>query len=517
VNDLAVAESPYSAEDLAEQTGQNVFLCYGCKKCTAGCPMAERMDLEPNQVLRAVQLGLADIALKSRTIWLCLSCAACSARCPQGIDLVKVMDALRAAAITSGVEPPIASLPLFHQTFLKWIDRAGRMYEAGLLADLKFRLMSHGDLDFAGFERDAAVGVRMFLSGKIKPLPSVSLLKSVGREGKSRVDAVGYYPGCSLHSSAVEFDRSTRAVTDSLGIHLEEVPGWTCCGASSAHAVDERAAILLPVRNLARAQDNGYYEVTTPCAMCFSRLRAASKEMNENTRARQIVTEEMGEVKGGTVKVSHLLDTIIALIGMESIRSQVRLPLDGLRVACYYGCLLTRPTDVACAEHPEYPMKMDILTRSLGAEAVDWSYKTECCGASMALTDSEIVLDLTRKILKNAKEEGAEAIVVGCPLCHVNLDTRQSQVEARHGERYALPIFYFTELMGLALGLPSQSLDWKRHLTDPGPLLLAKRLVSSRDAARSVARGRAEDAAVRGLSGLLAVGRRALASRSERP
>ena len=278
-----------------------------------------------------------------------------------------------------------------------------------------------------------------------------------------------YFPGCSLHSTASEYDLSTKAVCRELGIELEEIPDWNCCGATSAHSLNKEVGIALPLRNLAKAEEMGL-DVVAPCAACFNRLKSANDVVNRDPGMLSLMGERYGINYKGSVNTLSLLSVVYGL-GMEEIKSKVKRELAGLKPACYYGCLLLRPPDVADFDDPENPKSLDELMRSLGAEAVKWPYKTECCGASLSLSKSEIVVKLTHDILSMAKRSGANCIVTACPLCQGNLDMRQSQVEAKYNEKFDLPIFYFTQVLGMAFGLPDSSLGFNKLMVDPGAVL----------------------------------------------
>ncbi len=276
---------------------------------------------------------------------------------------------------------------------------------------------------------------------------------------------VSYYPGCSLHGTASEYDASTKAVSRLLGVELLELSDWNCCGASSAHSTNESLAYDLAARNLAIAQREGK-DVVIPCAACYSRLKAAESQGRKDQEERK-----------GEVAVLSLLEFLASRDRMEKIKQLRKRSLAGLKVVCYYGCLLVRPPRVTHSANFENPQEMDRLMAALGAEAIAWSYKTDCCGASLVLTRTDIVRRLTRKILDGAKSAGADAVVVACPLCQANLDTRQEEISRESGKEYALPILYFTELIGLALEHGDTGKWWKKHFVDPRKLLAAKGLL----------------------------------------
>ena len=285
-----------------------------------------------------------------------------------------------------------------------------------------------------------------------------------------------YYPGCSLHGTAVDYAESARAVAGSLGIDLTEIPGWTCCGSTPAHLTDDLLAVALPVKNILRAREISD-QIAVCCAACYSRFKFANKHVKEREDIRSQVGEVLGVEYSGDMKVRHFLDILIHDVGLEKVAEGVKRNLGGLRVACYYGCLLTRPPKVAEFDDPEDPTSLDNLMETLGAEPVSWPYKTECCGATFSLTKTDIVLKLSHDILAQAEKRGAEAIVLACPLCQANLDMRQGDINKQYGVEFDLPIFYFTQLLGLALGLDGASLGLQRAMVSPMRLLKEKELV----------------------------------------
>lgn len=266
-----------------------------------------------------------------------------------------------------------------------------------------------------------------------------------------------YYPGCSLHSTAREYDESTRAVCKHLGIELVEIPDWNCCGATSAHSLNDMLAVAVPARNLKIAEEMGM-DFVTPCAACFNRQKDAQYIMKENKDARKRIEEALDYRFNFNIKVLHLLD----IMDIGEIKKKVVRPLRELRLVPYYGCLLVRPPKVTEFDNLENPVKLDRLLEAIGAASLEWSYKTECCGASLSLTRRDIVYDLVSRIVNSAKDAGSDAVVTACPLCQSNLEMRQKE---------NFPIFYFTELLGIAFGL-KESGEWlKRHLVDVQALL----------------------------------------------
>ncbi|MDY6842819.1 MAG: CoB--CoM heterodisulfide reductase iron-sulfur subunit B family protein [Thermodesulfobacteriota bacterium] len=276
---------------------------------------------------------------------------------------------------------------------------------------------------------------------------------------------VSYYPGCSLHGTAREYDESTKAICEILGVELKELDDWNCCGASSAHSSNHFLSIALPARNLAIAEKCDCEDLVVPCAACFQRLKTAEQEIRDNPH----ITDEVAY--GGKLRISHLLDFLCTDEHLKRVQEKIKKPLSGLKTVSYYGCLTMRPPRVTGAEDFENPQKMDKLLKVMGAENHFWSYKTDCCGGSLVLTRPDIVKKLCSKLFDMAIEAGADAIVSACPLCQGNLDTRQSEIAKEFGKDYYLPIFYFTELMGLAFDHPHVSQWFDRHFIDPKKLL----------------------------------------------
>jgi heterodisulfide reductase subunit B len=281
---------------------------------------------------------------------------------------------------------------------------------------------------------------------------------------------LSYYPGCSLHGTSVEYDGSTRAVCSALDIELREIEDWSCCGASSGHAIGGELAIALPARNLALASKQGL-DVVVPCAACFNRLRAAK------VAAREGKLPDGVPAIGKPVDVLSLVDVLASPEMLRRIAGKVTRPLDGLSAVAYYGCLLTRPQEVTAANDVEDPQDMDAVLGVLGVELRRWSYKTQCCGGGLALARADLVEKLVRKILARAKRSGADVIVTACPMCLTNLESRMFEGLRRGtvAREEVVPVVYFTELVGIAMGLDVG--EWLgKHVMDPRPLLQSKGL-----------------------------------------
>jgi len=460
--------NPNLAQRIQDELGENVYLCYQCVKCTSGCPVGQYFDWQPNQIMRALQLGQEDIALESETPWLCASCQTCSTRCPQGLDITAIMEFLTREALARGLKPPVREVDAFNKAFMREIRLWGRSYELGLMVEMKLRnLRTHPIME------DLDLGLKVIRKNKLPFFPSTGRPPRQVKPVPGATKAVAYYPGCSLHSTGKEYNISTQAVCQELGLTLIEPQGWVCCGSSAAHRADPQAGLRLPLENLAIIEQSGFEEVTMPCAACFNRHKAAQYEIRHDEEHKTAMDAAIGYTFQDTVRVSSLGETIFRRVGAQQVAARVKQPLAGLRVVCYYGCLLTRPPQVTEAAHPENPTELDALMAAMGAQVIDWSYKTSCCGAAHSLTRPDIVLDLSSKLIAHARQAGAEAIVVACPLCHTNLDARQFQMKLEE----PMPVLYFTQLMALALGLPEKSAALSKNLVDPRPLLRIKNLL----------------------------------------
>jgi len=453
------------AQQVREAIGENVYLCYQCVKCTSGCPVGEFFDWQPNQIMRAVQLGQDDIALHAQTPWLCASCQTCTTRCPQGLNIAAIMDYLTRLALERGIRPEVPEVDYFNKAFMREVRLWGRAYELGLLAEMKLRTMD--------IMADMDLGLKMFQKNKLRLFPSPTRPPRKVKPVPNAANTVAYYPGCSLHSTAVEFNTSTEAIFEALEIELVEPHGWVCCGSSAAHRLDPEAALRLPMENLSIIEQSGFKEVVMPCAACFNRHKAAQHEIHQDPQQGKQVAEAIGYDYQDTVEVNTLMGSLLKHVDLQDVEGKVVKKLDGLNVVCYYGCLLTRPADVTGVEHFENPTDMDELVSALGANVIDWSYKTSCCGASHSLSRPDIVLTLSGRLIDHAREAGAEMIVVACPLCHANLDARQTQMKLDD----PMPVLYLSQLMALAFGLPDKATAFNKNLINPRSLLESKKLV----------------------------------------
>jgi heterodisulfide reductase subunit B len=297
-----------------------------------------------------------------------------------------------------------------------------------------------------------------------------------------------FYPGCSLDSTSGDYRLSTEAVARALGLDMPELPDWTCCGSTAAHQSNPLLSLALPAKNLLAASGK---TMAVCCAACYSRLKVANHQIANSPNTRGRVAGILGADYDGSTPVKHLLEIIRDEVGLDGIADRVRAPFTGLRVACYYGCLLVRPPGVMQFDDPENPTLLDRVVAAAGAEPVEWPHKTECCGASCSITKVGIAERLSHDILAMARDSGADCIVTACPLCQLNLDLRQRDIEARFGERLGLPILYFTQLLGLALGLKPSALGLDSLMVDPMPMLSSKGILARHGAGATASiRGR---------------------------
>jgi heterodisulfide reductase subunit B len=282
---------------------------------------------------------------------------------------------------------------------------------------------------------------------------------------KRKKTSYGYYPGCSAHATAKEYDASLKAVFEKLGVELVEIEGWNCCGASSAHSLSHNLALGLPARNLALIEQADL-ETVAPCAACYNRLRVAQEEIRAHPEEAAWLHEVLDAPYQGTAEVRSAITIVVQEVGLKKIKKLVTNRLKGLKVVTYYGCLLARPRSISELSDPEHPHELDELMQSLGAKTVQWSYAVDCCGGGLSISRADIAMRMTQTIVDGAKAAGADLLITACPLCQMNLEMRQSgKGEAR------LPSLYFTEAMGLAFGLPGSAGWWKKHLIDPRPVL----------------------------------------------
>jgi len=274
---------------------------------------------------------------------------------------------------------------------------------------------------------------------------------------------IALYPGCSLEGSSSSYEKSLARVLEILGIRPEVLKEWNCCGATSAHALNRKLYLGLSLRNLALAEAQGFSEILAPCAACYHRLASVNFELQQDPELRAELNREAGLNYQGRVGVRNLLDLLARVQDEGEIAVHVRRPLAGLRVACYYGCLNTRIPRMECFDSRENPSSMDRVVGALGAEPIDWSYKTECCGASLFISAESVSAKLVARILRDAVARQADLIAVACPLCQNNLDTKQKEIREQFGIERPLPILFITQLMGIAFGLGEDELALRQN------------------------------------------------------
>ncbi len=275
-----------------------------------------------------------------------------------------------------------------------------------------------------------------------------------------------YYPGCTATSTSIEYDESVRETSQNLGIGLEGIPEWTCCGASSGHIINRELSIALPSRNLALANQMSL-ALVSPCPACSLRHQIAENELRKDPDLKARIAEDIGMNLELPQKPRHVLDVLHRDVGIAAIGEKVKKPLRGLKVVTYYGCYLVRPPEITGFDDPENPTAMDKIMEALGAQVIDWSFKIDCCGGGLAIVAPEIVKKLTGKIAQAASELGADTIVTACSICQANLDMRQP----KSGGFHPLPVFYFSELSALAFGSSNVKRWLAKHLIDPSGLL----------------------------------------------
>jgi len=288
-----------------------------------------------------------------------------------------------------------------------------------------------------------------------------------------------YFPGCTLKNHAKNFEDSALCSLKSLDVEIEEISRWNCCGTVFSLSTDDLIHHVAPVRNLIRAKEAGTDKLMTLCAMCYNTLKRSNERVRSNPEDLDIINDLMYREDidyKGDVDVVHLLEILKNEIKFENIAKKAVKSLKGLKVASYYGCYLVRPQEIGF-DDVENPMIMDELMTALGAEAIDFPYKVECCGAYQTVDKPEIIADRTNQILSSSLKQGAEVVTVSCPLCAFNLDQRQKETQQKFPEFKNIPILYFSQLLAIALGCPQDSLRLDLHYINPKPILKEKGLI----------------------------------------
>ena len=287
---------------------------------------------------------------------------------------------------------------------------------------------------------------------------------------------IAYYPGCSLHASSKLYDIQAKSVLGKIGIELSEIEDWNCCGATSASKTDDFLALALAARNLGIADATGLSEMMIPCSSCYSRTLVSQKVLAGDAALRSEINAELSKKVEGKIKISNILEVLLA--AKAELTEKAVKKLTGLKPACYYGCLLSRfPSDMPVSDSVENPVAMEGLLKSMGAEPLDWGYKTDCCGASASVNDADMALKLMSKILKDALARDANCFVTTCPMCQLNLDAYQDEVREKYGIAKSLPVYFITELIGVSMGMDPLAMQVDRHFTDATGLLKELKLI----------------------------------------
>ncbi len=283
--------------------------------------------------------------------------------------------------------------------------------------------------------------------------------------------SIPYFPGCTLHTKARGLDSSTRESLAALGLELTELPEWTCCGTVFPLARDNYMGMVGAARILANAAKQGDGRLVTVCAFCFNVLKRVNYAMQNDRETRQKLNDYLEEDYAGETKILHPLEIIRDELGFEALKDKAGGKLKGMKVACYYGCMLTRPAEEMAFGDSESPAVMDEMARAIGLDPVLFPQKTKCCGSYQLLKTQELVLAKAREIIEAARQRGARTVVTSCPLCQFNLDWMQESIAREDGGFVKMPVLYFTQLLGLALGVPVEKLGFDQHYVDPAVLL----------------------------------------------
>ena len=272
---------------------------------------------------------------------------------------------------------------------------------------------------------------------------------------------IGYYPGCSLEGTSKEYSDSLFAVSEKCGVVLEEISDWNCCGASAAHSMNHDLSVALPARTLALAEKQGITEIVIPCAACYSRLSQSQNELNQNFVTKTRIESYLDLKISGSLKLMTVIEFLQKYIFPVADKHVVNKL--NQKTACYYGCMLIRPKEISTFERTEDPMEMEDVMKIAGASPVKWAYKTECCGAGLSVSRTDIVAKLSGKILEDAADNGAETIIVACPMCHMNLDMRRPNIKEQIKKDINIPVLFITQALGLSMGISADKLGLNKH------------------------------------------------------
>ncbi|MBI2412837.1 MAG: CoB--CoM heterodisulfide reductase iron-sulfur subunit B family protein [Deltaproteobacteria bacterium] len=287
---------------------------------------------------------------------------------------------------------------------------------------------------------------------------------------------IPYYPGCTLNTFAKSFDESARSSALEIGFEMAELKQWNCCGATFPLTPDNLIALSAPAKVLSNAGKEGD-TLTTLCSVCYNVLKRTNKVMRDNREKRSTINGFIEEEYDGAVNVLHFLEVLRDKIGFDKVKAAVKRPLTGIKTGAYYGCMLLRPFEDMGIDNAERPTVFENLLKALGAEPVEFPNRIECCGAHLAMNNEEVVTKLSGNVMTSAVGSGAELIVTSCPLCQYNLEKSQDKVASRTPGYTGVPVIYFTQALGLALGQPIETLGFEKNVTDVMPLLKKKGIV----------------------------------------
>ncbi len=286
-----------------------------------------------------------------------------------------------------------------------------------------------------------------------------------------------YFPGCTLYTKAKNFDQTARECSRLLGFELKELSKWTCCGATFPLATDNVMALLPPARILANAREEGT-TLTTLCAICFNVIKRTNRLIREDGEKRDKINNFIEKSYQGDLRIVHYLELLKQDVGFPQLKEKVKKPLQGLRIAPYYGCMLLRPFKEMGFDDKEKPTLFEEFLQALGATAVDFPFKTECCGSFQSVGAPEVATECAYKILGSALKHGAEIVVSTCPMCTFNIDHKQVDIRQTYLDFKSIPVLYFTQILGIAMGLDPGTLGFDQNFVDPLPFLKEKRFVS---------------------------------------
>ncbi|HLO57465.1 MAG TPA: CoB--CoM heterodisulfide reductase iron-sulfur subunit B family protein [Bacteroidales bacterium] len=273
--------------------------------------------------------------------------------------------------------------------------------------------------------------------------------------------ALGFYPGCSLKGSSREYNESVLALARAFNVQVKEISDWNCCGATAAHNLNKELSLALPARIIALAEKDGFDEIVIPCAACYSRLASTMHELYRHPETKENISRVIDMEVKGSVKLLNVIQFLEKYI-LPGLETRI-INRFAHKVACYYGCLLVRPHAVLQFDREEEPQTMDVIMSKIGAEPIDWAFKTECCGAGLSVSRTNTVARLSGNILRDASDRGAGAVIVACPMCHSNLDMRRNDINKSQHTDYTMPVIYITQAIGLAIGITGKELGLHRH------------------------------------------------------